>query len=173
MNRAMSPRRPLTIGILSLAAVLPACSRQDLSGPPELRLGRDECGECGMIVSEDRCSSAILVEHGGRREHVMFDDIGCMLDYGRDKADRSTPIDAFVHDHGTKAWVRAADAHFLYADREKLPTPMGTGIIAFAAAGDARSQQQEFGGAVMDYDRLAVARRDWMWARYGKPAGAP
>ena len=165
--------RLIPAGVVALAALVPACSRTDLTGPPELRVGRDECGECGMIVSEDRCSSALLVEIGGRREHVVFDDIGCMLDYERDKAGGYTPVDAFVHDHGTGAWARAADAHFLYADRERLPTPMGTGIVAFAGADGALAKQREFGGEVMDYGRLAVARRDWMWARYGKPAGAP
>jgi nitrous oxide reductase accessory protein NosL len=169
----MNSRLIARIGLLALATLLPGCSRQDLSGPPELRIGRDECGECGMIVSEDRCSSALLVEQGGRREHILFDDIGCMLDYERDKSDRFIPVDAFVHDHGTKAWLRAADASFLYADRTKLLTPMGTGIVAFAASADARSIQQEVGGEVMDYAGLAIARRDWMWARYGKPAGAP
>lgn len=158
------------VAVLSAVALLGGCSRSDLSGPPELRIGRDECGECGMIVSEDRCSSALLVESDGVREHIMFDDIGCMLDYERDKADRFTPVDAFVHDHGTREWVRAAEASFLLADRERLATPMGSGIVAFAAEESARARQGEVGGEVMGYARLAEARREWLRARYGESA---
>ncbi len=158
---------------LAALALLPGCSRGELSGPPELRVGRDECGECGMIISEDRCSSAILVERGGRREHVLFDDIGCMLDYERGRAGEFAAVDAFVHDHPTRAWVRAADAHFLFADRDLLPTPMGSGIVAYAERAAAEARRGEVGGEILDYQRLGEARRDWMWARYGRPAGAP
>src|SRR5690606_35950302 len=131
---AAMKRALLGVAVSGLAALalLPGCSRGELSGPPELRVGRDECGECGVIISEDRCSSAILVERGGRREHVLFDDIGCMLDYERGRAGEFAAVDAFVHDHPTRAWVRAADAHFLFADRDLLPTPMGSGIVAYA-----------------------------------------
>jgi len=162
-------RSNLGVAALSAAALLAGCSRSELSGPPELRLGRDECGECGMIVSEDRCSSALLVENEGVREHVVFDDIGCMLDYERDRAGRLTRVDGFVHDHGTREWVRAAEARFLMADREKLPTPMGSGIVAFAGAEAAAAKQREVGGEVMDYARLAEARREWARARSAAP----
>ena len=42
---------------LAAASLLAGCDRAPLSGPPELRLGRDECVECGMIINDDRCSS--------------------------------------------------------------------------------------------------------------------
>jgi hypothetical protein len=155
------------------AALLPSCNRGDISGPPELRLGRDECGECGMLINEDRCSSAILVERPGgaltRREYIMFDDIGCMLDYEHDRGGEYTLVDGFVRDHGTRQWVRAGDAFFLFADRERLLTPMGTGMIAFATQAAAAEKQQEVQGEIMSYQQLGTARRQWMWGQYGTP----
>ena len=40
------------------AITLVGCGGDDLSGPPTLRLGSDECAECGMIIGEERCSSS-------------------------------------------------------------------------------------------------------------------
>ena len=167
----MTSRTLIAAAALSVLLAMPGCSRTDLSGPPDLRVGRDECAECGMIVSEDRCSSAMLVEISGRREHIMFDDIGCMLDYERTRAGQFTAVDAFVHDHATRAWVRAREASFLLADRERLPTPMGSGLVAFATREAALEMRKEVGGDVIDHAALPAARADWLRARYPRAGG--
>lgn len=158
---------------LTLAAVLctlPACSGTPLSGPPSLRLGRDECKECGMLVNEDRCSAGLLAELSGRREHMLFDDIGCMLDAERDGLDGYNAIDRYVHDHSTREWVTAAAATFLLVESHGFTTPMGSGIIAFAKGEDAEAARQQFGGVLMDYSALVERRKLWMRDRYGPPA---
>lgn len=154
------------------ATFLIGCGREPLSGPPELRLGRDECAECGMIINEDRCSSALLIERDGFREHIAFDDIGCMLDYEFENRGVLVVVQGFVHDHSTQAWVSTDAASFLFAERERIPTPMGSGIIAFTDKAGAERAEQEFGGRILDYTQLAPARRAWMEALYGKPRGA-
>lgn len=152
--------------LLALVSLLLAgCSGEPLSGPPQLRLGRDECRECGMIISENRCSSGLLLERAGRREYVLFDDIGCMLDVERGGLDGATVIDRFVHDYATRAWTRAADATFLLADREKLQTPMSSGMVAFSTRSAAEQARSEFGGELLDYPGLAAARKAWLDAR--------
>jgi len=151
-------------------SVLPACGRQDLSGPPQIRLGRDECAACGMIISDDRCSSALLVEREGRREHVLFDDLGCMLDQERENGVRDRVVQAFVHDYGTGAWSAADSAVFIFGAGDAVRTPMGSGIVAFATQERAEAEQRRSGGEVMGAAALAVARREWMESRYGKPA---
>ncbi len=162
----------ITAGILG-AVVLAGCGREPLSGPPELRLGRDECAECGMIINEDRCSSALLIERDGRREHIAFDDIGCMLDYEFENRATLVIVQGFVHDHSTQAWVQTDAASSLFAERERIPTPMGSGIVAFAGRQGAEAAQADIGGRIMDYAELAPARRAWMEALYGKPRSAP
>jgi copper chaperone NosL len=155
---------------LSLLA-LTGCARPPLSGPPDLRLGRDECAECGMLINEDRCSSGVLTEEDGYRAHLLFDDIGCMLDAERGRLSEVTVLERYVHDHATRAWVPADGATYLFADREALPTPMGSGIVAFGSAEGAASAQQVYQGRLLTFAELVEARRVWMEERYGKPDG--
>lgn len=157
----MTTRIPCGVGLslTLLGLCVCGCGRATLSGPPELRLGRDECGECGMLISEDRCSSALLVERDGRREHVLYDDIGCMLDAEAEGLDGEI-VERFVHDHATKQWVTARSATLLLADPDALPTPMGSGIVAFASAVSAQEAQAAHGGALLAYEQLPAARRE-------------
>src|SRR5690606_39706872 len=91
----------------SLAVLLgatAACQRAELTGPPELRLGRDQCVECGMIINEDRFSLAALIDNTyGQREHILFDDVDCMLDYQHEHTDIPL-IERFAPDAGTRSW---------------------------------------------------------------------
>ena len=144
------------------------CDRAEMAGPPELRLGRTECAACGMLINEDRCSSAFLITERGRRDHLCFDDIGCMIDYEQEPDAGVLIIEGFVHDYDTRAWVPTGEAVFLYADADALPTPMASGIVAFGARPQAEEALEEFGGQLMSYAELREARRAWMEARYGK-----
>lgn len=155
-----------------LGFLLNACGRAPLTGPPELRVGRDECIECGMLVAEDRFSAASLIEQDDERLYVFFDDVGCMLDYEHEKGERIRVLERYVHDHASKAWVAGLDAVFVFADHEKLHTPMGSGIAAFASRPPAQTLADAHAGTLHDFASLAKARREWMWARYGKPETA-
>jgi len=164
--------RSLTALLLALP-VAAGCARDELAGPPDLRPGRDECVACGMLISEDRCSSALLVERNGRREHAVFDDLGCMLDYERENDGGFTVIERFARDYDARAWVPAAHATFLFADADAIQTPMASGIVAFADPAVAEQARARIGGRLMDYAALGEARRAWREARYGRPREAP
>jgi len=153
--------------------LLSGCTRPDPSGPPNLRLGRSECAECGMIINEDRFSSGMTVQRDGAAEPLLFDDIGCMLDYTHHHADEITITSTYVHDHTTRAWTPAAGAMFLYTDKDRLPTPMGSGIAGFAHADQAEQARARVGGELLDFAALAPARRRWMEERYGSPDRPP
>jgi copper chaperone NosL len=160
--------RTLVAAFLLSPFALAACNRRDMSGPPNLRLGRSECAECGMIINEDRFSGGMTVERDGAVEPLLFDDIGCMLDYMHDHPELRVGA-AYVHDHATRAWVAAGEAVFLCSDETKLATPMGSGIAAFAAKAVAEEAQRTLGGDLLDYPGLAPARRARMEQRYGTP----
>lgn len=166
-------RRALAMAGLSLGVLAPlvasGCAEPPLDGPPELRLGRAECAECNMLISEDRCSSALLIEDRGRREHLLYDDVGCMLDDERDGLGQRIVLKRYVHDHGTRAWLDASAAVFVLTDPKKVMTPMGSGILAFASNEDAQHVVDEHGGEILTYAALIEARRAWMEARYGTP----
>lgn len=162
--------RPLlyVIALAALAAA-PACRRGDPNGPPSLRLGRDECGECGMTIHDERCAGALLVERGGRRDYLLFDDLGCMLDADGAAGADVTVLARFVSDHAAGAWVTADVATFLATDG--VHTPMGSGMIAFAHGAAAAEAKQRFGGRIMDYATLGAHRRVWKETREGASGG--
>ena len=151
---------------------LPACRRAELSGPPTLRLGHDECAECGMLMSADRCAGAILVNTSSGRAHLVFDDLGCLLDY-RDAEGNPTAIEAFVKDYGDRRWLPAPNAWFVAGGPDAPQTPMGSGIVAFGAKEAADAQRSRSGGEVMDYPHLVTARLGWHQARQPVPSGTP
>jgi copper chaperone NosL len=160
---------PSTIRLIlatALTLVASSCSRAPMTGPPDLRLGREECAECGMLISEERFSTASLVDKGGERLYFYFDDVGCLLDYERELPGGVTVFERYVHDHDTRAWVPAEDASFLLAGAT-LQTPMGSGIAAFATPDAAHAAADQYGGEVLDLAHLRQARSERTDARGG------
>lgn len=149
-----------------LVGLLGACDGSPMSGPPDMRLGRHECSACGMLVSEDRFSTAQLVDDAGRRDYLFYDDIGCMLDAEHEGC---TPqiLERYVHDFGTRAWVRAQDATFVFAHPKSLHTPMGSGMVAFAERTDAQHAAAPLDARVMTFEQLTAARREYMDKHFG------
>lgn len=145
-------------GALACTLLLSGCGRDELTGPPSLRLGRDMCEACGMLVNEDRCSSGLLVDRDGRRNHLLFDDIGCMIDYERGMGNQLHVLSRYLHDHATKAWVLDEQAHFVLADDRQLRTPMSSGIIAFAHPASAGEAAERYAGRTVTYAELQQLR---------------
>lgn len=139
------------------------CAGTDDSAPPAIRLGRDECAECGMLINEDRFSTAAQVMLDGRRAWLLFDDIGDMLDHERDEG--YPVVSRFVHDYETRRWQAATSASFVYA--ESIHTPMGSGLAAFADGGSAAKRAAEWKGQAMSYEEVVAFRIKYMQDRYG------
>lgn len=152
--------------IAAVLCALTGCSSNELSGPPTVKLGRHECKECGMLVNEDRCSSALLVEDRGRRDYWHFDDIGCMLDAERKHKDVKV-LERFVRDHDTRAWTHAEQAFFVMAHPKALHTPMGTGIVALAHRPRAEATKNEYAGELHEYPSLVAARIAFLEKLFG------
>ncbi len=150
------PRRALLLlGLLVIAS----CGRNERTGPPTLRLGRDECAECGMGIHEERSAAALLIDRDGRRDYLLFDDIGCLLDIEETRASELNVLDRFVHDYSGAAWIRAQTAVFLRTDGSKLHTPMASGLAAYADRAGAERGQSEYGGDLMDFGALVTWRK--------------
>jgi hypothetical protein len=111
-----------------------------------------------MMIQDERCAASLLVDRDGRRDHLLFDDIGCMLDTERSKGDEFTVIARFVRDHAANMWLAADTAVFLCADRARMATPMGSGAVAFADRAAAEEAQRQFGGEIRDYTTLGAWR---------------
>jgi copper chaperone NosL len=116
-------KAPLAV-VLVLA--LTGCQR----GPPgsaKLDPLNDACAHCRMAVSDPRFAAQVVAP---REEPRFFDDLGCLRDWLREHPRLPRGAVAFVADHRTGAWVRAARA--VYARVPGLATPMGSGLVAHA-----------------------------------------
>jgi len=121
-----------------------------------------------MIISEDRCSGALVVEREGEREYRLFDDLGCLLDYERENALRLRVVATFARDHGTGEWLTSASAVFLFGAGEHIRTPMGSGIVAYGTRERGEAARRRSGGDIMDARQVSAARQDWTERRFGK-----
>lgn len=111
---------------------LTACA----SGPPQpapLDTRNEACAACRMAVSEARFAGQIVAPGELPR---FFDDLGCLAGFVK-AGHAPAKATAFVADHRTGAWVRAAGA--VYTRVAGLATPMGSHVIAHkdAASRDA------------------------------------
>lgn len=109
----------------SLAALLVGCSKPP-PGPKTIKVGRDVCEHCNMIISELRFAAQIW--DGERHRALLFDDFGCAAATFTDAAK--------VEDPTLKFWVADVNAPGQWLDaraasyRDGHLTPMGYGIAA-------------------------------------------
>lgn len=119
--------------------------------PPEIDYGSDICSRCHMIVSEDRHAAGLVGQDG---ETLIFDDTGEMVMTVQEQglAQRR----AWVHDYTTREWIDGTTAFFV--DSHDIMTPMGTGVVAFAARTAAEAFADETNGRVMTWEETLA---DW------------
>jgi copper chaperone NosL len=121
--------------------------------PPTIHYGEDVTEGCGMIISEKRFAAAYVLADGQSR---IFDDIGEMT-----RAYLKEPPDAvaavFVHDYETEAWMRGEAA--FYMQSSSLPTPMLSGLAAFADRDKAEALALEYKGKTLTFEELLADYR--------------
>ena len=114
-----------------------------------------------MIITDDRACAAVLVEVEGRREHRLFDDLGCLIDFQDALREDQRVLEGWAVDHAGGGWLPLKKAHYLLADTHRLMTPMGSGYVAYADLAAAQGAYARFGGSVGSLDDLGAARRVW------------
>ena len=127
---------------LGLVIALAAACRGGPPSPAQLDPRNDHCANCRMAVSAPRFA-AQLVAPG--EEPRFFDDLGCLRDWLRAHPAPPRGAVAYVADHRTGAWVRAAAA--IYARVPGLATPMGSELVAHQDAAS-RVADRSLGRAV-------------------------
>lgn len=130
--------------LISLIIFLSSCSNENILKPVEIEYGQDICEACTMIISEKEYSAQYVYTNGKTRK---FDDIGCMIDYLNDNKLESDIAAFFVRDYIHKNWINVGTAHFMHSD--KIITPMGHGIVAFARKEDLQGVKSKIGGKVL------------------------
>lgn len=120
--------------------------------PPEIVYGEDVCDQCGMIISDERFASGIVIETAPYEfEHRIFDDIGGLFEFVMENSDLEI-ASYYVHDYHSKEWLDAHDAYFVKSD--ELLTPMGFGLAACAQQLEAEALAREWNGNVLTFAKL-------------------
>ena len=125
------------------------CAKRSLS-PEPLPLDRVECARCRMLISTEGGGGEIV---SATEDTRFYDDVGCLAaDWEAQRGDAR----AYVRVGDGWTDVQAAS----FAQPADARTAMGSGLVAFAAAGEARTADRAgraltFGEIV----RMSGARR--------------
>lgn len=151
-------RRSSMIGLCAVVLaglMIAGCRRETPIEPPVVHYGQHICAECGMIVSDSRFAAAMLIEKDGRREMLLFDDIGCLI-VGQWQ-DESVILARWVTDASTGAWLDATSASYLFSP--DIITPMAFGAAAYADRAAAEQAAAVSPDEVMDFAELVARLR--------------
>ena len=128
----------LIIALTLSAASATGCAKKSLA-PESVPLDRVECARCRMLISTDSGGGQIVSATDDTR---FYDDIGCLAADWR----------VFVRIAGGR-WSDAMDASF--ARPAAVATAMGSGIVAFALAAEARAADRD--GRALTFDEVVRA----------------
>ena len=114
--------------LLLIALLLTGCSREDATGPGEVRWDRESCSHCAMAISDRHFAAQVRGGATGQKTRLYkFDDIGCAvvwLDGQSWKDDARTEI--WVTDQLSGEWIDARLASYITGK----VTPMDYGLGA-------------------------------------------
>jgi copper chaperone NosL len=102
-----------------------------------------------MAISQKQFAAQLF--DAGESVH-KFDDIGCMLRFLSQRPGK--PAAVFVADYDTREWVNEKAALFVRTD--KVATPMGSHLLAFADASRAEAAAQKFGARVLKPNEIGL-----------------
>jgi len=106
---------------------LTACSGGDETGPVDIKMDRDICEHCRMVLSDPHFVAEIRYFPPGKRSKIAkFDDIGCAVSWLADKpwnSDKKTEI--WVADFRDGKWINARTA--TYVSTASSPMDYGLG----------------------------------------------
>jgi copper chaperone NosL len=134
-------RSALALVAFALVLLLAASCSSALPQPAAVDSLNDTCSSCRMAVS-DKHFAAQIVAPG--EVPLFFDDLRCLRDYLAPAPALPTRAVAYVADHRTGSWVRAARA--AYVEIPALDTPMGSHWVAYADAASRDADPYARGG---------------------------
>jgi copper chaperone NosL len=135
--------------LVSVLGLLTGCDTE----PQAIEYGKDECSDCKMVIADPHYGAEYITEKG---KVFKFDDINCMLEFmGREPARNSGKGKSLVVDFNrTNPFLNAVEAVFL--KHEKLRSPMGSHLAAFASKDAAEAVNADLGpgGKILRWSEL-------------------
>ena len=123
--------------VASSMIVLAACSE---SMPQEIAVGKDQCANCKMTISEPKYATQLITEKG---RLYKFDDISCMNDYEVSNTESTGNAKTYVADFHSGEFIEKTTATFIKGG--DIKSPMGGNTQAYkdkAAAEKAATELQ-------------------------------
>lgn len=144
--RALKRRILLCASCLIVAvAVLANCQKKQAVEPVALAPD-DMCAYCKMAISEKRYAAEFM---DSERQAFKFDEIGCMINFIKEKKNATKITTYFVMDYDERQWIKADDAR--YVSSSELATPMRGGIIAFKNESKAEEAISKYHGKLLRF----------------------
>jgi len=95
-------------------------------GPAEISVGKDQCDNCKMTISEPKYATQLVTDKG---KIYKFDDISCLNDYQNSNAESVANATAYAADFPTGEFIESSTATFIKGGLIK--SPMGGNTQAY------------------------------------------
>ena len=108
--------------------------------PQEIAVGKDQCANCKMTISEPKYATQLITEKG---RLYKFDDISCMNDYEVSNTESTGNAKTYVADFPSGEFIEKTTATFIKGG--DIKSPMGGNTQAYkdkAAAEKAATELQ-------------------------------
>jgi copper chaperone NosL len=96
------------------------------SGPKDFVLGKDQCDNCRMTITEQKFATQLITAKG---RAYKFDDISCMTMYESSNPDKATNAKTYVVDFPSGQFLEKSRATFIKGG--SIKSPMGGNTQAY------------------------------------------
>lgn len=125
--------------ITSIFTTIIACSK---SGPQEIAIGKDQCENCKMTITDAKYATQMITEKG---RVYKFDDIKCMQDYEMSSKDAAT-AKTYVADFPSGQFFDSSRANFITGG--SIKSPMNGNTQAYKDKAAAEKAAAELGASL-------------------------
>ena len=134
--------RFLWVFLMVSAWALASCGKK---GPEPIALGKDNCANCGMIISDAKFGAELIT---GKGKLYTFDSVECLAGYLNKKGKGTEVGSLWVVDFNRPpALIDATKASYLVSDG--LKSPMGLNLCAFGEREAATGMGVRYPGTVL------------------------
>ena len=131
-----------SIATVLLSATFLSCSE---SGPKEIALGKDQCDNCQMTITNKKYATELVTEKG---RVYKFDDIICMQDFASSNTEKAKNATTYVVDYPTEKFLESSKATFITGG--SIKSPMNGNTQAYASKDAATKAAAQFGASLTE-----------------------
>jgi copper chaperone NosL len=125
-NNSISSKAGMSVASLLSIFLFSACNSAE---PAPIRLGKDECTNCKMIITDPRFGAEIITK---TNKLFKFDDVNCLNNYIKNNEKIQSQINhIYFVDYGIESGFVLANQAF-YLQSEEIKSPMGSAVAAFS-----------------------------------------